>query len=102
MREGKELFISRIEPHNHISRDTLSRWIKMVLELAGVDVTKFSAHSTQAASTSAAFSRDMPLDTITTAAEWSRQKTFTQFYCKPVGTKNFSQSVLDTFVNETS
>ena len=75
---------------------------KMVLELAGVDVTKFSAHSARAASTSAAFSRDVPLDTIMTAVRWSRQKTFTQFYCKPVGTKNFSQSVLDTFVNETS
>ena len=102
MRKGKELFISYIEPHNHISRGTLSRWIKMVLELAGVDVTQFSAQSTQAASTSVAFSRDMPLDTITTAAGWSRQKTFTQFYCKPVGTKNFSQSVLDSFVNKTS
>ena len=90
MRKGKELFISYMEPHNHISRDTLSTWIKMVLELAGVDVTKFSAHSTRAASTSVAFSRDVPLDTIMTAAGWSRQKTFTQFYCKPVDTtKNF-------------
>ena len=58
------LFLIYIEPHNHISRDTLSRWINMVLELAGVDVTKFSAHSTRAASTAVAFSRDVPLDTI--------------------------------------
>ena len=102
MRKGKELFISYIEPHNHISRGTLSRWIKMVLELSGVDVTKFSAHSTRAASTSAAFSREVPLDTIMTAAGWSRQKTFTQVYCKAVSTKNFSRSVLDSFVNKTS
>ena len=83
-----------------MSRDTISRWIKTVLELAGLDISQFSAHSTRAASTSAAFSRDVPIDCVLSAAGWSSQSTFCKLYCRPVPAvgKTLSQSVLDKFV----
>ena len=45
-----------------------------MLQMAGIDTTKFSAHSTRSASTSAAFDRDVPLDNIL-----SSQKTLSKF-----------------------
>lgn len=78
--------------------------------MAGIDVAKFLAHSTQAASTSAAFRKGLPVDNILQAACWSNQTTFSRFYHKSVlGTnagnetqnaKSFAQSVPDKFVNK--
>ena len=105
LRVGKELFISFVKPHRHVSRDTISRWIKEVLNMAGIDTTKFSAHSTWSASMSAAFDRDVPLD-ILQAAGWSSKKTFSKLYCRPVlathtkTVKSLVQSVLDKFVRK--
>jgi hypothetical protein len=99
LRQGKELFVSFVKPHSSVSRDTISRWIKTVLELAGVDVTRFSAHSTRGASTSAAFSRNVAIDTILSTAGWASQSTFCKFYCKPVG-QTLGQSVLAKFAKK--
>ena len=100
LRSGKELFISYVKPHAAVTRNTISRWIKEVLNIAGIDTKKYSAHSTRAASTSAAFSRDVPLSTILQAAGWSRIQTFSKFYCRPVtgkqtATHSLGVSVLD-------
>lgn len=101
LRHDNKLFISFVKPHNHISRDTLSRWIKMVLDMAGIDTTVFSAHSTRSASTSAAFRRDANMDSILNAAGWSNDSTFKRFYLKPVTqSKSFSQTILDSFINK--
>ena len=45
-----QLLISFIKPHKAVSRDTISRWLKLVLEQAGIDVDVFKGHSTRAAS----------------------------------------------------
>ena len=104
LRQGSELFISFTKPHKHISRDTLSRWIKTVLETAGLDLSQFSAHSTRAASTSAAYCREVSVEKIMQAAGWSSKRTFSKFYCKPVDQerrgKSLAQSVLDKFVRK--
>jgi integrase len=110
LRSCSKLFIGLVKPHKAVSKDTIARWIKVVLKLADIDVSKFSAHSTRAASTSAAALRDVPLSSIMTAAGWTRQSTFTQFYEKHVGTdgdevsaqrqKTLSQAVLERFMNK--
>ena len=46
------LFIRYISPHKSVSIDTIGRWIKTVMALAGIDVSKFKAHSTRMASSS--------------------------------------------------
>ena len=102
LRQGKELFVSYVQPHKGISRDTLRRWIKSVLEEAGIDTNVFSAHSTRSAATSTAQARDVSLKTILDTAGWSNKKTFSRFYQKPVAQKSrtLAQAVLDNFVHE--
>ena len=49
-----KLLVSYQKPHKSISKDTVARWLKQELKLAGIDTSTFGAHSTRAASTSAA------------------------------------------------
>ena len=79
LRKGKQLFISFVKPHKEVSRDTISRWIKTVLSLAGVAVSLFSAYSARATSMSAASSRNVPTDCPMKTAGWSRQSPFSKF-----------------------
>ena len=37
--DSTKLFISFMKPHKHISRESLSRWIKTVMEAAGIDTS---------------------------------------------------------------
>ncbi|XP_069121449.1 uncharacterized protein [Argopecten irradians] len=79
-----KLFLSYQKPHTAVSKATISRWIKVVLVKAGVDMTIFTPHSTRAASASAAFRANVPVQTILNTAGWSKESTFAKFYLKPV------------------
>ena len=84
IRNSSRLFITYIKPHKEASRDTISRWTKAVMKEAGIDMTVFAAHSTRAASTSKAATRNVPLNTILKTAGWSNENTFTKFYKKQI------------------
>ena len=84
IRKSSQLFISISKPHFSVSKSTLSRWIKTVMEEAGIDVSIFKTHSTRAASTSAARGSDMNIDDIMKTAGWSNASTFKKFYDKAV------------------
>ena len=43
--QNNKLFLSYISPHNPVTSSTLARWIKNMLQLAGIDTGIFSAHS---------------------------------------------------------
>ena len=58
-----------------------------MLAQAGVDTSKFSAHSTRAASTSKA-AVSLPVDVILATAGWTNESTFRKFYNKPVSVTN--------------
>ena len=64
------LFISIKKPHNTVGTQTLSRWIKNVLFVCGVD-KQFTAHSTRHASTSLAFKKGLDLRIIKNTVGWS-------------------------------
>lgn len=79
--QSSALFSSDRKEHKPVSKDTLSRWIKGVLEKSGVDTTIFSAHSTRHASTLAAKRAGVSIDIIKEAAGWSnKSQTFARFY----------------------
>ena len=65
------------------------------MKQAGIDITMFKAHSTRAASTLAAASGNIPLNTMMTSAGWPN----TKFYNKPVITneQNFGEALLQSF-----
>ena len=78
------LFISYVKPHQAVSRDTISRWAKSVLESSEIDSHKFSAHSTRAVVASRAKQKDVPPDVILAHVGWRSAETFRKFYDKSV------------------
>ena len=91
----RKFFVSYKAPHGKVSKDTIARWVRMVLSLAGVDTAMFKSHSTRAAATSAASVKFVPVSDIITTAGWSNEKTFQTFYKKPIKPVNqFPQAVL--------
>ena len=70
------LFRSYSKPHHAVCQSTISRWVKTVMKEAGIDTESFKPHSARVASTSAAFRKGIPLETIMAAAGWSAGRTF--------------------------
>ena len=63
-RSCSQLLLSYVKPYGPVSRDTISRWVKFVLQSSGIDVNIFKPHSTRSASTSKAKLSDVPLADI--------------------------------------
>ena len=95
--DSDTLLISFMKPYRKVSTDTIARWIKTVLRLAGIDTSIFKAHSTRSASTSAATKLGVPLHDMSTAG-WSSNSTFGKFYNKDVvQTSNMGDAILSSF-----
>lgn len=93
-RQDNNLLISYIRPHRAVSKDTVARWIKIVMLRAGVNTEVFGAHSVRAASTSKAKANAVPIQDIMRTAGWSRESTFTKFYNKKITKEGFAEAVL--------
>ena len=79
-----KLFISFQKPYKVVNGDTIWRWIKVVMEKAGIDTSVFKPHSTRAASTSVAKAAGVSMDELLSQVVWSNCGTFKTFYSKPV------------------
>ncbi|HLP81005.1 MAG TPA: tyrosine-type recombinase/integrase [Nitrosomonas sp.] len=77
---SSSLFVALNRPHKAVGPSTIARWLKEALSKAGVDVGKFSAHSTRGSATSNALKNGTPVDETLVAASWSNAKTFHRFY----------------------
>ncbi|XP_044178829.1 uncharacterized protein LOC114963188 [Acropora millepora] len=64
LRHDDVLLISTIKPHGAIGSHTLARWIKTVLQLAGLDIDMFKPHSTRHAASTAACQASVSLDEV--------------------------------------
>ena len=99
LRSSNKLFISTHRPHAGVTKDTLSRWIKLVLSKSGIDTTIFKAHSTRAASSSSA-AKNIDVWHVLKTAEWKRESTFARFYKKPIisvsSSESFAHSILSS------
>lgn len=92
------LFISFRKPYKVVSKSTLSRWVKITLGKSGIDITKFSAHSTRHASTSTAYKKGVNIDAIRDRVGWTRESNiFANFYNLPIieNVENFARAVLN-------
>ncbi len=96
-RTTDKLFISYLKPYSCVTSQTLSRWLKMSLELGGVDTTVFKGHSFRHAATSKAATTGLCIDSILSRVGWSSKcATFARFYNRPIDERiNFGQVVLD-------
>ena len=74
------VFITSKNPYKPASRDTISRWVKSLLQQTGISTTEFAAGSTRAAASSKASRAGVPLEDILKSGGWNRQSTFTRWY----------------------
>ena len=91
-----KLFLALIKPHKAVTSSTIARWLKSLLEAAGIDTTVFTAHSAQGASSSAAANLGITTNDILKAADWSSESVFQRFYYKPTEDPSFGRAVLST------
>ena len=87
------LLITYMKPYTAVSKQTISRWIRFQLKICGVDINKYSAHSTKSASTSKV-SKFLPIEHILKAANWSNESTFARFYKKELNKDNLFANTL--------
>lgn len=96
LRSNNKLLISTMKPFKAVSKDTISRWVKLVMVKAGVDMA-FQPHSTRSASSSKAGLQGVPLNIIMKTAGWSNARVFATFYKKPIKKKiTIQNAVLST------
>lgn len=79
LRLSRNVFVSYVT-YKVVCTSTLARWLKTVLELSGIDSSRFKAHSFRGASVSAAYSKGCSLKAILSTADWSSDKNFRKFY----------------------
>lgn len=94
----KSLFITHKKPFHKATPQTISRWIKTILNKSGLDTNQFKAQSTRHASTSAAARKGVSFDSIRLAAGWSQNsKTFANFYNRPlICNEQFANAILSS------
>ena len=71
----------------------MTKWTKMSLKTAGIDMSRFTALSTRSASTSKAIQK-LPLATILKAVGWRSPSTFATLYKKPICEGNAFQNAV--------
>ena len=67
----EKLFLALIKPYKALTSSTIARWLKSLLEAAGINTSVFSAHSVRGASSSAAANLGITTNEILKAADWS-------------------------------
>ena len=82
--------MSYIKPYHPVSKNTISRWVTQVLQSAGIDIAKYSAHSIIAAATSNCKQKKLNIKDILEAAGLSNSTTFARFYYKPTDNVNLN------------
>ena len=98
------LFLTTTLPQKSAAKATIKRWILLVLQTAGV---QGSPGSTRAAATSFSLARNISLNTVMNAADWSRSTTMFRHYLRLLSAEvlanvarttaaNVQDAVLDT------
>ena len=90
-----QLFLACVKPHKPVVPCTVARWLKSVMDKSGIDVSKYTAHSTRGASTSKANRMGLSVAQIMQRANWAKARTFYRFYNREVqNTDEFQNNVL--------
>jgi len=79
-RNSDHLFIGSVRPYGPVVATTVSGWIKKQLGEAGIDTSKFTAHSTRGAGGSKAVAAGTPIQAVLSAGGWRAESTFSRFY----------------------
>ena len=74
----RKVFITTQSPYRAIASMTLRRWISACLNDAGIDISKYSANTTQHVSSSKAYYTGVNIDTVMLCAGWMN------IFCHPL------------------
>ena len=91
-----KLFLSWRPPHKPVTTDTLARWIREVMQAAGINIKAFGVHSVRGASASFALNQNASIDSVLQAGDWSCLQTFNKHYNrvnKSLPTKKLSMTI---------
>ena len=90
------LFLRHLSPHKSVSKSTITRWIKEVMELSGIDIKTFQTHSVRAASSSKFNLKGLSTRDILIRGNWSQKSTWQRYYNKNIVTasQRFQQKLL--------
>lgn len=81
----RDLFVTFKRPHKKATSQSLSRWIKVMLNEGGIDTSIFTSHSTRHAAVSTAHKLGVNIDLIRKTAGWTNNsKVFAKFYNRPI------------------
>ena len=81
--DSKQLFLSH-RTGRPVKRASISRWIREVMQLAGIDITLFAPHSSRGASISEATRRGASPQQILSQGNWTNLGTYQRFYNREV------------------
>ena len=84
-----KLFLGTVKPHNPVAPFTVARWLRSMMEKAGIDISVFKAHLTRGAAVMAAANAGITTEDILKAADWSSDTVFKKFYYKPTKDTKF-------------
>ena len=91
-----QLLLSVLKPFQPISKSSVARWMKLLIQEAGVG-EQFSAHSIRGAASTAAVMKGMSISEVLRIADWSSDNVLKTFYFKPTDTR--PQSLLNTIID---
>ena len=74
------LILSFFQPYQPVKAATLAKWLLSAMDSAGIDTSKYRAHSSRSAASSAMYTKGFSLAQILKRADWSRASTFHKFY----------------------
>ena len=82
-KDEKQLFLSH-RTGKPVLKASISRWLREVMELAGIDVSTFAPHSTRGASISEATRRGATATKILAQGNWTNLGTYERFYNREI------------------
>jgi len=98
LRTTNKLLISTIKPYGVASKQTVSRWIKLSMQKAGVHDC-FKMPSMRASSSSMANQRGVSLETIAKSAGWTGARTFAKYFKTPLSKADTMPRAIQSCLN---
>lgn len=92
------LLITYQRPFHAASTQSISRWVKEMLQRSGIDTSIFKSHSVRHATTSAVFRSGLNIDLIRKTVGWTEKSTvFNNFYNLPLAANptDFAKCVIN-------
>ena len=79
------LFLSYVGKHGEVKTCSITKWLRMGMEWAGVDTTRFKPHSIRGASASRAYhTKSVSIKAIMDRGQWKSESILKKYYIRDV------------------